>query len=102
MTLRELNRAEILIEISKNKLSQVEAAKILGLSVRQIQRLCVAFKRKGIAVLASRKRGKPSNHQLPSVIRARVLELVTCEKYAGFGPTFMCEKLGELHGIRVS
>ena len=102
MTVCELNRAEILIEIGKNKLSQAEAAKALGLSVRQVQRLCAAFEKGGIAVLASKKRGKPSNHQLQAVIRARVLELVTCEKYAGFGPTFMCEKLEELHGIRVS
>jgi transposase len=101
MTVRELNRAEILVEISKTKLSQTEAAKILGLSVRQVQRLCAAFEKGGIAILASRKRGKSSNHQLPTVMRARVLELVTCEKYSGFGPTFMCEKLEQLHGIKV-
>jgi len=101
MTGRERTRVEIVIEISQNKLSQIDAAKTLGLSVRQIQRLCEAFKKGGIAALVSRKRGKRSNHQLQAVVRARVLELVTCEKYDGFAPQFMSEKLEELHGIKV-
>jgi Winged helix-turn helix len=101
MTIRELSRVEIIIEISQNKLSQIDAAKTLGLSVRQIQRLCEAFKKGGIVALVSRKRGKRSNHQLQGVMRARVLELVTCERYDGFAPQFMREKLEELHGIKI-
>ncbi len=46
--------------------------------------------------------GKPSNHQLPKIIKARVFELIAYEKYEGFGPTFMCEKLLELHSIKIS
>ena len=38
----------------------------------------------------------------PEIIKARILELVTYEKYKGFGPTFMNEKLLELHSTDVS
>lgn len=89
MTKRELDRAKILIEVGQKKLSRVKAASMLGLSVRQLYRLYDAFQEGGVAVLVSRQRGKPSNHQLVPVIKARILELVTCEMYDGFGPTFM-------------
>lgn len=101
MTKRELDRAKILIEVGQKKLSRVKAASMLGLSVRQLYRLYDAFQEGGVAVLVSRQRDKPSNHQLVPVIKARILELVTCEMYDGFGPTFMCEKLEQLHGIKI-
>jgi transposase len=102
MTQKEVDRANLFLEIGQKNISQSKAAKVLGLSVRHVQRLYGAYRRGGIVALASRKRGKPSNRQLPSFLKARVLELVTCEQYSGFGPTFMCEKLQQLHGINIS
>lgn len=102
MTEREIDRANLFSEISKKNISQVRAAEVLGLSIRQVQRLYAAFRKEGVKALVSRKRGKPGNRQLQPLLRARILELLTCEKYVGFGPTFMCEKLDELHGIKVS
>jgi transposase len=101
MTKREISRADVFGEISQKKVSQAKAAEILGISARHVRRLYSEFKKKGVASLVSRHRGKPSNHQLPRHVRARVMELVTCEKYEGFRPTFMCEKLTELHGITI-
>jgi len=102
MTEKEELRANICSEITQKKISQSKAATELGISLRQVKRLYAAFLKEGIAGLASKQRGKPSNRQLPSVKKARIQELVTCEKYRGFGPTFMCEKLEQLHGIKVS
>lgn len=102
MTQTEEFRANICSEIIQKKISQVDAAATLGISPRQVQRLQAAFLRDGIAGLVSKKRGRASNHQLPSFLKTRIQELVTCEKYQGFGPTFMCEKLEQLHGIVVS
>ena len=95
-------RANICSEITQKKISQSKAAIELGISPRQVKRLYAAFLKEGIAGLASKKRGKASNHQLLPLIKARIMELVTCEKYQGFRPTFMCEKLEQLHGIRAS
>jgi len=102
MTKKEQSRADLFLQISQKIITQCKAAEQLSLSVRHVQRLYATFLRSGVAVLVSRKRGRASNHQLPSILKARILELITCEKYAGFGPTFMCEKLEQLHGIKVS
>jgi len=102
MTDKELSRAEVFMLISQKRITQSKAAEELNLSLRQIERLYSIFKKNGIKALASKKRGQPSNNKLPKEIRKRLLELVTCEMYSGFGPTLMCEKLEELHKINVS
>jgi hypothetical protein len=99
MTQHEVTRANIFSEISQKKISKTKAAEILGISRGHLHRLYKEFKKSGIISLISRQRGKPSNHQLPHILKIRALELITCEAYTGFGPTFMCEKLNELHGI---
>jgi hypothetical protein len=99
MTKRELGIADTFSQISQHKISQTKAAKVLGVSVRHVQRLYSKFKTSGITSLISHHRGKPSNHQLPKILKSRIKELITCEAYTGFGPTFMCEKLKELHKI---
>lgn len=102
MTQPEISRGDIFSLISQKKMTQAKAAEELGLSVRHLRRLYANFKKVGILSLISQQRGKQSNHQLPSDIKVRVSELVTIELYSGFGPTFMCEKLVELHGIKIS
>ena len=69
--------------------------------LRQVERLCRAFRLSGAAGLISRKRGRPSNRKLAAALRERSVDLVR-GRYADFGPTLACEKLAELHGIDVS
>ncbi len=102
VTTVENKRVKIFLDISQKKISKTNAAKELRLSIRQVQRLYAAFLVQGIPALMSHQRGKSSNHQLPRILKARILELITCEHYSGFGPTFMCEKLFQLHQIKVS
>lgn len=102
MTQREVNRTEVFIKVSQKKISQVTAAQLLGLSIRQTQRLYSIYKSKGLSGLRSKKRGKTSNHKLSKLTKARVMELITCELYSGFGPTFMTEKLAKYHQIKIS
>ena len=102
MTEQEQLREKICLQIAQKKLSQLEAAAVLEISLRQVQRLYAAFLKDGVVGLASKKRGRASNNQLQPVVKARVLELITCERYKDFRPTFMCEKLEQLHGIKIS
>jgi hypothetical protein len=102
MTEPEISRADIFSEISQNKITQQKAAEILGLSDRHIRRLYAKFKKSGMISLVSKQRGKSSNHQLPAGLKAQISELITIKLYEGFGPTFMCEKLEERHGIKIS
>jgi transposase len=85
----------------KKRLTQRKAAEILGLSLRQVERLRQRYRTEGLAALASRRRGRASNHQLPVSLRASILELVRA-RYADFGPTLAREKLVECHGLSVS
>lgn len=102
MTNKEVKRHEVICLIANKRMSQSEAAGILSLSLRQVQRLYAQYRIHGIKGLVSKKRGSKGNHKLPSITRKRILELVTCELYSGFRPTFMCEKLLEFHGISIS
>lgn len=102
MTEKDINRHKICTEIAQNRISQTHAAHQLQISLKQMYRIYKNFKKQGVAGIVSKKKGKPSNHQLNPFIKCRVLELVTCEDYNGFGPTFMCERLHKSHGIRLS
>jgi transposase len=101
MSAKEFDRLEVLGRVVERRLTQRKAADQLGLSVRQVERLCRAFRRDGAAGLVSRKRGRPSNRKLSAVLRERALDLVR-GRYADFGPTLACEKLTERYGIDIS
>lgn len=102
MTKPEISRGDIFSRVNQKKMTLQKAAELLGLSDRHVRRLYAKFKESGIISLVSQQRGKPSNHQLPTGLKAQISELVTIGLYEGFGPTFMCEKLEERHGIKIS
>ena len=101
MSSRELDRLQVLSRVAERRLTQREAARILGVTERQLRRLWKAYKADGAVGLTSKKRGRPSNRRLPTAARADALAIVR-ERYADFGPTLAHEKLTELHGVRVS
>jgi Homeodomain-like domain len=101
MSRRELDRLTVLGRVLERRLTQSQAAQQLGLSVRQVERLCRRFRADGPAGLVSRKRGRASARQLPASLRRQVLGLVS-QHYADFGPTLASEKLSERHGIELS
>lgn len=101
MSHEELDRFGVICRVAERRLTQVEAARILGLGVRQVQRLCAAVRLEGADGLISRKRGQPSARRFPEVFTRSILTLITAH-YADFGPTLATEKLQERHGITVS
>lgn len=101
MSAKELDRLEIIGRVVDRRLTQRKAAERLGLSLRQVERLCRAFRTDGAAGLVSRKRGRSSNRKLSSALRERAVDLVR-ERYTDFGPTLVCEKLTEQHGFDIS
>ncbi len=101
MSNQEITRLEAMQRIKDKRLTQKEAARMLNLSERQIKRLFKAYKARGAKGLISARRGKPSNHQMEEEVSQRVLDLLK-EKYEGFGPTLVHEKLTEKHGVKIS
>ena len=101
MSHTELERLEVIQRVRERRLRQEEVARMLGLGVRQVQRLCAAYRDQGAAGLVSGKRGRRSNRRLPDELQHRAMELVRA-RYADFGPTLAAEKLSEFHDLTVS
>jgi len=101
MSYEELDRVGVIERVIEKRLMQAEAARILGLTSRQVRRLRRAYERAGPGDLASKHRGRPSNRRLASELRREALATVR-SGYEGFGPTLAHEKLTELHGLRLS
>jgi transposase len=101
MSYEELDRASVIERVIERRLTQREAARMLGLTSRQVRRLCRAYERNGPGGLASKQRGRPSNRRLASELRREALATVR-SRYEGFGPTLAHEKLTELHGLELS
>lgn len=101
MSKRELTRLEVMQRIKDKRLTQKEAAGMLGLSVRQVKRLYRAFKTQGAKGLVSARRGKESNNRLDEQTVQKALDLIY-ERYQDFGPTLAHEKLVEVHNLQIS
>jgi len=98
---KERDRLKVVGPLAEGRLKQVEAARLLRLSVRQVRRLLGRYRAEGDAGLVHRSRGRPSNRRIPEVTRRRVMALVR-RHYADFSPTLASEKLAERDGIEVS
>ena len=100
-TLDEVNRLKIIQDVVDRRLTTQMGAQRLGISDRQCRRLLSRYREHGPLGMANRRRGKPSNNQLPAGLARYALNLIR-ERYTDFGPTLACEKLAELHDIHLS
>lgn len=100
MTGKELRRVHVIRQVMDKKLTQVKAARLLGLTTRQVRRLLRRVRLEGDAGLAHRGRGRPSNRRIAEARKAKILHLYMT-RYGDFGPTLAAEKLGERHGLPV-
>jgi len=98
---RELKRLHVIRKVLEKVVKRVEAAKILSLSYRQIQRCVQRVKVEGDKGIVHKSRGRVSNRRLGDRVRERVIKLYR-KRYKGFGPTLASEKLLEREGVQVS
>ena len=101
MSERELNRIEVLSQVTQRRMTAVTAANVLGLSRRQVHRLLKTFQLNGAAAIRHKARGRRSNNRIDPMVREFAVTLDR-ETYIDFGPTFAAEKLAEDHGLKVS
>lgn len=101
MSERELNRIEVLSQVTRGVMTAVTAANVLGLSRRQVHRLLKDFQSEGPSAVRHKARGRRSNNRIDPAMREFAVLLVR-EQYLDFGPTFAAEKLAEDHGLKVS
>ena len=101
MSVKELRRVHVIRQTMEQKLTQVQAGTVLGLTTRHIRRLIERVEQAGDQGLAHRGRGTPSNRRIPDTVKRKVLTLYE-KRYGDFGPTLAAEKLAECHGISIS
>jgi transposase len=101
MSARDLNRIEVLSQVSEGRMTAATAANVLDLSRRQVHRLLKTFRTEGVAAIRHKARGRRSNNFIDPAIREFAITLVK-ESYADFGPTLAAEMLAEHHDLKVS
>jgi len=101
MTQGELKRLHVIRKALDKLITQAEAAGIIGICLRQAQRIARAVKAQGDKGVIHKSRGQASNRALPNKIKDKALKLYK-EKYHDFGPTLGSEKLFEIDKIKIN
>lgn len=97
----EQRRVTVLNHLDSGALVNREAAQLLGISVRQVQRLHRVYSQQGVAGLAHGNRGQPAHNAVDSATAKRVVELARSQ-YQGFNHQHLTEMLAENHAIALS
>ena len=98
---RAMKVQEVILRAISKQMRWFEAAKILGLSGRQLRRLYYRYRTYGYDGLYDRRKGKPSPRRVPLAAAERIFALYR-EKYFDFSVRHFHEKLWSEHGILVS
>lgn len=98
MSVKEAGRLAVVRQVLDGHMRQAPAAQKLGISVRQVKRLCKLVREHGDTGLISKRRGQRSNRKIDDGVRQAVVELVR-QHYSDFGPELAREHLGEHHGF---
>jgi hypothetical protein len=98
---RDLQRIEVLTEVLAGRRTTKSAAGVLGMSMRQTQRLLSRYRDGGGGALIHRSRGRPAVNRLGAGVQEYVLGLIR-QNFRDFGPTLAAEALLERHGVEIS
>lgn len=101
MTPKELSRYEVIKRLIAKEINGTEAAKQMGLTVRQVKNIKAKVKKAGVEGIIHGLRGKSGNKGLSDEKIKRIKQIVK-NKYHDFGPTFAAEKLQEDNNINIS
>ena len=98
MRRKELARWHMIQRVTADELTQREAARMLGVSERQVRRWMRRVEEEGERGVIHRSRGRRSNRAYADVLKQKVVALYR-RRYGDFGPTLFAEKLEEREGI---
>lgn len=101
MSTKEANRISVLEKLKTKHFTQEKASRILGISVRQVRRFLVRYRRGGTAALTHQLRGVSSNNQAdPAVLDGAIVTIK--DRYHDFTVTLAHEKLVAHHAFPYS
>ena len=100
-TRRMMKVQDIILRAMAGKLKWFQAAEIIGISPRQMQRMKTRYEEFGYDGVYDRRRGKPSPKRVPTDVVMKILRLYQ-EEYHDFNVKHFHEKLVEEHNIQLS
>lgn len=101
MSMKESKRLHVVRQVIEKRITQSQAAELIGLTLRQVQRIVRRIRREGDPGICHLARGKDPNNRIPDQVKEKVLRL--CRgRYYELGPTLASEKLLEANQITVS
>ena len=98
---RQQREVGILTRLQNRLITNAEAARELGLSVRQVQRKKKAFDESGMAAVIHKNAGKTPNNAYSDAFKEKIVELYKSE-YFGWNFSHFRDILEEEHDINVS
>jgi transposase len=98
---KEFQRVKVIKNAVAGRLSVSEAARLLQLSERQVQRLKRRYRPDSVDWVHHGNRGRPMPWALPAAQRRTILELAR-GKYQGFNDSHLCQKLHREENLVVS
>jgi hypothetical protein len=101
MSIKELDRLDVIKKCADKTLSQNYGSKNLSISDRHLRRLVASSRLQGVDGLISRHRSRPPNNKISDAVRTQALKLIA-KKYSDFGPTLAHEYLTEQHVFKLS
>ncbi len=102
LTEQERYKWSVITGVIKKETKPGQAAKLLGISARQVRRLKIAVKQNGEKAVKHGLKNKQSNfHNNATAAKEEALRLIE-QQYADFKPTFAAEMLAQRHGILIS
>jgi transposase len=96
---KEFQRLKVIENAVDGRLSVSEAAGLLQLSERQVQRLKRRYRPESVAWVHHGNRGRPMPWALPTGLRRTILQLAR-GKYQGFNDSHLCQKTERGREIR--
>lgn len=101
MSIKEAKRLHIVHQAIEKRITQADAARVIRLTLRQVQRIIRRVRQQGDQGICHRARGKKPNNRILAKVKQKVLKLCRGQYYE-FGPTLASEKLLERDNISVS
>src|SRR4029079_6100297 len=98
---RAMKLQDVMLRAMAKRISWFQAAEILGISWRQMQRWHTRFEHEGYEGLFDRRRGVPSPKRVPLATVEEVLRLYQ-EQYFDFNVQPLHEQMGGEHSIHNS
>ena len=101
LSIKEIERLRIIHKVMDKQIRQVDGARLLDISDRQVRNIIQKIKADGDKRIAHGNRGRVAANKMSKEQEDRIVKIVE-EHYWDFGPTLASEKLLKHEGIKIS